>query len=66
MLLLLASFVASSYDCFFGIHGHPSFVTQSNVLKTLIIAYGVFSYALTFLSSPSSCASFGLPILVDC
>jgi hypothetical protein len=66
MLLLLASFVASFYDCFFGIHGHPSFVTQSNVLKTLIVAFGVFNNALTFPSSPSSCASFGLPILVHC
>jgi hypothetical protein len=38
MLLLLTSFVASSFDHFLGICGHPSFVTQLNIPKTLSIA----------------------------
>jgi hypothetical protein len=65
-LLLLASSITSFFDCFFGTHDHPAFVTQSNISKTLIVTYGVFSHALTFPSSPSSCALFGVPILVDC
>jgi hypothetical protein len=65
MLLLLAFFVASSFDYFLGIRGHPSSMTQSNVLKTLFIAFGVFNDASTFLSSPSSCVSFYVLILVD-
>ncbi len=66
MLLMLAFFVASSFNYFFGICGHPSFATQSNVLKTLIVAYGVFSNALTFFSSPFSCTLFSVQVLVDC
>jgi len=66
MLLLLAYFVVSSSDYFLGICNHPSFVTQSNISKTLIVAYGVFSDALTFPSSPFSCASFSVLVSVDC
>ncbi len=66
VLLLQASFVASSFDSLFGIHDHPSFVTQSNNLKTLTIASRVLNDESTFPSSQSSCASFGVPILVDC
>jgi hypothetical protein len=65
MLILLASLVASSFDYFLGICGHPFFVTQSNVSKTLIVTYGVLSDALTFPLSLSFCASFGVPILVN-
>jgi hypothetical protein len=40
VLLLLASFVASSFDRFLGICGHPSFMIQLNIPKTLIVALG--------------------------
>ncbi len=41
VLLLLASFVASFFDRFLGICGHPSFVIQLNIPKTLIVAFGL-------------------------
>ncbi len=41
VLLLLASFVASFFDHFLGICGHPSFVIQLNIPKTLIVAFGL-------------------------
>ncbi len=39
LLLLLASFVASSFGRFLGICGHPFFVIQLNILKTIIVAF---------------------------
>jgi hypothetical protein len=36
MLLLLTSSVASSFDHFLGIRGHPSSVTQLSIPKTLM------------------------------
>jgi hypothetical protein len=41
VLLPLASSIASSFDHFLGICGHPSFVIQLNILKTLIVTFGV-------------------------
>jgi hypothetical protein len=65
VLLLQAFSIASSFDSFLGIHSHPSFVTHSNILKTLNIASIVLGNESTFFSSPSY-ASFGVLILVDC
>jgi hypothetical protein len=62
----LASFVASSSNRLLGICGHPSSTTQSNIWKTLIVAFGVLSDASTFLWSPFSCVSFGVPISTNC
>jgi hypothetical protein len=61
-LPLLASSIASSSNRFLGICSHPSSMTQSNIPKALTIASWVLSDASTFLSSLSSCASFGFSI----
>jgi hypothetical protein len=66
LLLLLTSSFASFFDFFLGICDHPSFVTQLNIPKTLIVAFKVLSNPSTFLSSPYFCTSFGVPISVDC
>jgi hypothetical protein len=66
VLLLQASSIASSFDNFLGIRGHPYFMTHSSILKTLTIVSTIFGNESTFSSSPSSYASFGVLILVDC
>jgi hypothetical protein len=66
VLLLLTSSLTSSSDYFLGTRVHPSSVTQSNVPKAFTMAFGVLSNASIFLSSCSSCVSFGVPISVDC
>jgi hypothetical protein len=43
VLLLLASSIASSFDHFLGICIHPSSMIQLNILKTLIVAFGVLA-----------------------
>jgi hypothetical protein len=65
VLLIHVFSVASFFDRFLGIRDHPSFVTQSSILKTLTIASRIFNDESTFFSSPS-CASFGVPISIDC
>jgi hypothetical protein len=52
MLLLLASSIASYFDRFLGICSHPSFVIQLNILKTLIIAFGVLGSFQQYINIP--------------
>jgi hypothetical protein len=66
VLLLLAFTIASSFNHFLGICGYPSFVNQLNILKTLICSLWSFNDASTFISSPSSCTLFGIPVSIDC
>jgi hypothetical protein len=65
VLLLLVSSIASFFDRFLGIRGHPSFMNQSNILKTFIVTFGVFNDASIFLSSPFSSVLFDFLISVD-
>jgi hypothetical protein len=66
MLLLLASFIACPSNRFLGICGHLFSMNQLNILKTLIVNFGVLNDASTFFSSPSSYISFGVLVSVDC
>jgi hypothetical protein len=52
MLLLLASSVTSYFDRFLGICNHPSFVIHLNILKTLIVVFGVLGSFQQYINIP--------------